>query len=81
MAKEQNGFGVASFVLGVLTIVIGWIPFFGIPFCLLGFIFGILQAKRFNNGLNIAGICLNSLGLLWQVLMVFFLIVGLSMGA
>ena len=83
---RSNGIGTAGFVLALLTLFLGWIPFVGWVMWLLGLIFsamGISKAKKINKGmgLSVAGLIISLIG----VIMVFLVagtlatFVGLSM--
>jgi len=83
---RSNGIGTAGFVLALLTLFLGWIPFIGWVMWLLGLIFsamGISKAKKVNKGmgLSVAGLIISLIG----VIMVFLVagtlatLVGLSM--
>ncbi|MCZ4695019.1 hypothetical protein [Ancylomarina euxinus] len=83
---RSNGIGTAGFVLALLTLFLGWIPFIGWVMWLLGLIFsamGISKAKKINKGmgLSVAGLVISLIG----VIMIFLVagtlatIVGLSM--
>lgn len=58
--RKGNGFGIAGFVLGLVSVLM-----FGMGFVLavLGLIFSIIQLKRNKNGLAIAGLVLSIIGL------------------
>ncbi|RZT95491.1 hypothetical protein EV201_0111 [Ancylomarina subtilis] len=82
---RSNGIGTAGFVLALLTLFFGWIPFIGWVMWLLGLIFsamGISKAKKVNKGmgLSVAGLIISLIG----VIMVFIIagtlatIIGLS---
>ena len=71
--EKSNGLSIASFVLGILALIFGWIPFFGWPFIILSIIFGIIggkQAKKNNlgKGFAIAGTAMGSLALVAGVI-------------
>jgi len=75
---ENNKFGIASFVCGLVGLLIIWIPFLG----LLGFILSILsiifyskQKKISNSGLATAGFVL---GIIGTIIGCLFLIVSCS---
>ena len=83
---RSNGIGTAGFVLALLTLFLGWIPFFGWVMWTLGLIFsamGISKAKKIHKGmgLSVAGLVISLIG----VIMIFLVagtlatIVGLSM--
>lgn len=73
MKKEEgknydNSFGVASVIMGILSLAFFWTVVLGVVFAILGFIFGIIQLKRNKNSWTIVGIILSVAGLLFSVL-------------
>ena len=79
-AKPSNGLGLTGFVLGVIGLVLSFIPLIGVvawPLVILGIIFssvGIAKAAKgraTNKGLSIAGVVVSIIGLvvciLWAV--------------
>jgi hypothetical protein len=49
----QNGFGIAAFVLGLLGLLLSFIPIIGIiawPLVLLALVFGAIGLARANSG-------------------------------
>lgn len=69
MKRDGNGFGVASLVLGILSIILG--PLFAIislPAGIVGIVFAVIQGKRFPNKIAKAGLITNILGLVIAVL-------------
>ncbi|HIZ86946.1 MAG TPA: hypothetical protein IAC03_02145 [Candidatus Coprenecus pullistercoris] len=53
--KRSNGLGTAGFVLSVIALVLGWVPFFGWILCGLGCIFSFIGIFKAPRGLAIAG--------------------------
>ena len=81
-ATSVSGFGIASLVLGILTLLIAWIPLvgiFSIPVAAIGFILGLvgmiisLDARRSGVGMPIAGMvtCAISIVLVFVITGVF----------
>ncbi|MBI1969008.1 hypothetical protein HYS49_03795 [Candidatus Woesearchaeota archaeon] len=62
---KKTGFAVAALVLGILSLLFGWIPFLGWTFIILALVFGVLGIK--SKGMAIAGIVLASIGLILAV--------------
>ena len=83
MVEEQNkstGFGVASFVLGIISIILFLAPYFSIPLSILGIVFAAIQQKKGFTGLSVAGIILNSIGLITGFGMTVLVIGTLMLG-
>lgn len=79
-----SGMATASFVLGILSIFVGWIPFIGQIPSVLAIVFGFVglgNIKKSKNmggkALAIWGICL---GAFWLVLGLFLIIIGIGWG-
>lgn len=79
--KRVNGFGIAGFVLSLLSV------YFGVYFCIasvLAFVFsliGVTKSKEYSscNGLAIAGLVIGSITLLfWAIVYIFAF--GIIMG-
>jgi len=62
---KKTGFAVAALVLGILSLLFGWIPFLGWILIILALVFGILGIK--SKGMAVAGIVLASIGLILAV--------------
>ena len=78
MAKiESTGYGIASLVLGIVSIVFCWAFIFGVVAGILGIIFYVQQRKRSPNGMAIAGLVTSIIGLvistLYSLVWIFFL--------
>lgn len=66
MKKQEQiseGYGVASFILGLTGLLLFWTIFFGIVLGIIGIIIGINQKKIQKSGLATAGIVLSSISL------------------
>jgi len=73
-ASQSNGMAVASLVLGILSILFGWIPIIGLVSWILaplGLVLSVLAMnKSASKGLAIAGVVCSSIGLLICILWV-----------
>jgi uncharacterized membrane protein len=79
--KDKSGLGVASLVLGILSIcpsAIIW-PCAGLM-GLAGLILGFLGLKSTKKGMATAGIILSALALLWTVVAIVLTAIGASSG-
>lgn len=72
---QSNGMGTAGFVLSLIALFLGWIPFIGWVVWLLGLIFSCIGVFRKPNGLAIAGLVISLIGIL-LLLMVFGALIG-----
>ena len=72
----RNGLGIAALVVGVIALLLFWIPFLGLLLGLVALVLGFLgrgRAKRgeaTNGGMALAGIVLGAIGLLVGLLWV-----------
>ncbi len=78
---EKKGFAIASFVLGIVSIVLFFIPLLPLLTAVLAIIFGgvSLHAKESGRGFAIAGLVLGIIMLVFYVLVI--IIAGLSFAA
>lgn len=77
-AKRPNGIAVAGLIMGILTVVLCWLP--GIPFLtgLLGTIFsiaGIAKKNAYFKGAAVAGLILSIIGVILSVFALLALII------
>ena len=64
MAKaKSNGYGIASLVLGIVSVVIFWIPLIGLVPGILSLIFANKQKRIYPNGITTAGFILGIVGI------------------
>ena len=75
--KKKNistGFGIAGFVLGILSVVLFTFWGIGIILGILGLIFSIIQIKRYKTNLSIVGVILSIIGIILGISMLIALI-------
>src|SRR3989338_825256 len=77
--EEGKGLGIASFVLGLLSLIGFWLFFIAIPMAVLSIIFSILQFRKNKTGLAIAGLILGILGLIASAAIGAFIILTFSL--
>lgn len=73
---HNQGCGIASLVLGILSLLILWIPFIGLICAILGIIFSAKQRKIKKCGISSAGLVLSIIGICFTGLFNFFFIIG-----
>lgn len=78
--KERKGFCIASMVLGIIALVFFCIWYVSIPCAILAIIFGILGLKTATRGMAIAGLVTGSIGLAISVIVIVFIIIGVTAG-
>ncbi len=75
--KGGAGMGVAALLLGILTLVLFWVPFLGIILGIVAIVVGVVahgRAKRINGsgrGTGLAGAILGLFGLILSALVTF----------
>ncbi|MGI6664246.1 MAG: DUF4190 domain-containing protein [Christensenellaceae bacterium] len=78
LEEKSKGMGIAAMVLGIVSLVMCWIPFFNLLASIVGLVLGIIAAVQDKkNAFAIVGIVLSSIGFLLAVLYLlglFFLI-------
>ncbi len=68
--SESNGAGTAGFVLALISLFFGWIPFIGWIIWFLGLVLSFIGIFKRPRGLAIAGLIISILDLI--ILLVFF---------
>lgn len=82
-AQPNNGLGIASMVLGIISLVTCWLWGLGIILGVLALIFGIIGRKRAkrggatNNAMAVAGITTGAIGIALGVLFLTLMIVAI----
>jgi hypothetical protein len=66
-APAGGGMAIASFVLGIVALLTGWIPFLPLITALIGLVLGIMDRKSARRALAITGIVLCALEIVWQI--------------
>jgi len=81
--QPTNGLAIASLVLGIVSVLIVWIPFiglFGTLLALVGLVLGVLALRGVSGkGLAIGGIVTSGISLVITVL--YLLVFGAVIGA
>lgn len=83
-AQRTNAFATTSLILGIISITIGMCCCYGLPFNLLGLVFGIIaigqirsDRQRYSGeGLAIGGLVLSVLSLAFMILLFLAMIFG-----
>lgn len=67
--QETNTMGIAGFVLALISLFVGWIPFFGWIVWLLGLIFSIIGVTKEPRGFAIAGLIISFIGVILLIVL------------
>jgi hypothetical protein len=86
VVRPTNSMGTAAGVLGIVGIVLIWVPFIGGLLCLLGLIFGIValikgRKENLPVGMAITGIATGGTGVLIYILVTLLFTIGSATGA
>jgi hypothetical protein len=80
VAQPSNGMAVAAMVLGIVGLLIFWIPIVGWICPIVGLILGLVALQRpYGKGMAIAGVACSAVALLIKV--VFWVLVITAVGA
>jgi len=73
----KEGYGIASMVLGIISILMFWIPYIA-PACgITGLVLASKQKKHFKTGMGSAGLVLSIIGTILSALWSFFFTLGI----
>lgn len=61
---KSNGMGIAGFILSLIALFVGWIPFIGWLVWLLGLIFSFVGIFKAPKGFAIAGLVISLIGII-----------------
>ena len=75
--KDKKGLGIASMVLGILSVTVCCCSVFGLIVAIVGLILGIVSQVKKSNGFALAGIITSAFGIAFGVLGVVILATGL----
>jgi hypothetical protein len=64
---DHGGKAIASLVLGILGLVCWCLPILGLPMTIVGLVMGFKGQRSPNHGLAIAGLVLNTIGLMFSI--------------
>jgi len=75
-------YGVTSLVTGIVALLAGWFVWFSLPLGAIAIIFGALGMKRPDSkGLAIAGLVTGSIGAFIGLVVIFFFVLAVTVGA
>ena len=75
--NESNGKGIASMVLGIVSLLFFWMPYITIFLSIVGIVLAVLQNKTYKNGIATTGLVTSIIGLVLSAILLFFLIIGM----
>lgn len=74
--NQNNTFGITSLILGIIGLVLFWIPILGLFLSILAIVFSCKQKKIGPNGVATAGLVLGILGVIGGTLILFIMVGG-----
>ena len=87
-AQPSNGIGIAAMVVGIVALLLCWIPFLGLVLAIVALVLGIVGIRKAsrgeatNKGMAITGVVTGGLALLGGILSVlFFLFIAEEFGS
>ena len=75
---EGRGMGIASMVLGIISIVLTCIIYVALPCAIVGLILGIIARKKGQRGMATAGVVCSSIGIALFVIMIILTAIGVA---
>jgi len=78
--NQSNGIGTAGFVLSVMAVFVGWIPFLGWFIWFLGLVLSFIGIFKAPKGFAIAGLIISLIGIVMLIFLfgAIFALIGLS---
>lgn len=81
-AGPTNGLAIAALVTGIVAVITGWAPFWGLLVGAAAVVLGILGLKKATGkGMAIAGIITGGIGALWGLIVSVFFIIAIVFSA
>ena len=81
MGNKDNGKGVASLVLGIISIVFCWVPLLALVGGIVGIVLSVKQRKEYSNGIATAGLVTSIIGTVFSAFyMLIWIFIGTAIG-
>lgn len=78
---KSNSLGIASLVLGIVSIVFCWVPLLGLASGIVGIVCASKQRKIYPNGITSGGLVTSIIGVIFSALYnLFWIIVVVVLG-
>jgi hypothetical protein len=79
--NKSNGYGIASLVLGIISIILCWAPLVGLVSGILGIIFYAKQKRISPSGLAVGGLVTSIIGLVFSIIYtIMWIIAAITIG-
>ena len=77
-----NGLAIAAMVVGIVAVLSGWIPLWGLLVSAAAIVLGVLGVKKANGkGMAITGIVTGAVGALWALIVTAFFVIAIVASA
>jgi hypothetical protein len=73
--QDSNGLGIAGLILGIGSIILSWVPFFGFVSGIIGLILSMKQRKIIPNGIATGGLVTSIIGIVLSVLCLIIFVI------
>lgn len=77
LEKKSNAWGISSLVTGIVSILIIFAPYFGLPTAIFAVVANYKQKKIQSNGYGTAGSILGIIGIVLNSITMFLFLIGL----
>lgn len=74
MPEETNAWGIASLILAILSLILLFAPYFGLPLAIIAVVFSSKQKKIKSTGGATAGLVIGIIGIIFNIIMLLFVI-------
>ena len=82
--SDSNSYGIASLVLGIVSIVLCWVPVLGLASGIVGIIMAVKQRKISSNGITTTGLITSIVGTalsaIYMIITILLVMVGVIGG-
>jgi len=78
--SNTNGLAIASMVLGIASLVMGWAVFLGFATGIVAVVLGIIALKKkTGKGMSITGIVTGAISVIWGLVLIYIVVAGISL--
>lgn len=79
--STTNGLAIAALIVGIVAVISGWAPFWGVIVGAAAVVLGVLGLKKpGGRGMSIAGIITGAIGAVWSLIVTVLFVIALSIG-
>ena len=75
----SNGLAIAAMVVGIVSVLFGWAPFFGVLVAATAIVLSVIALKKAQNkGMSITGLVTGIVGGAWSLIITFVFIAAMA---